>query len=277
MDFSLRRLALRIFLCSGSLPLSVGGCSEGYSPNTYASTAAQQEAAVQRGFIIGVRQVLISATGAVGAVTGGAAGGVAGAEVSSGPVGTALGAIGGTLAGGIGGTAAAQAVADSKGWEYIVQEDGNKLVSVTQTSKTPLAIGQHVLVISDSQQARIVPDYTVQVATAAPAANAVTKPTAADAAADVEMNIGPVPPVAAAATDLQVPLGGAAAAPATPASPAPIAQAVPVQAAAAPAATAPATPTATNPAQRRPKLCPRFRDRPDLGARLAGRFCELLA
>jgi outer membrane lipoprotein SlyB len=198
MDFSLRRQALRIFLCSGLLPLSLGGCSEGYSPNTYASTAAQEEAAVQRGVIIGVRQVMISATGAVGAVTGGAAGGVAGAEVSSGTVGTALGAIGGTLVGGIGGTAAAQAVADSRGWEYIVQEDGNKLVSVTQTSKMPLPIGQHVLVISDAQQARIVPDYTVQVATAAP------KPAAAPGSAAVEMNIGPVPAVAGDTDNLQV-------------------------------------------------------------------------
>lgn len=171
-DLPVRRLALPIFLFSGLIPLALAGCKEGYSPNTYASSAAQEESTVQRGMIVGVRQVLISANGTIGAAAGGAAGGVGGAQVPGGVVVTALGAIGGTLVGGIGGTAAAQAVADTKGWEYIVQEDtGDKLVSVTQTSKTALPLGLHVLVIAGAQQARIVPDYTVQIA-AAPAAKA---------------------------------------------------------------------------------------------------------
>jgi outer membrane lipoprotein SlyB len=188
----LRRLALSFVLLSGLLPLI--GCKPGYSPNTYASNAAQDEATVERGVIIGVRQVTIAASGAIGAATGGAAGGVAGSQISGGPLTTAFGAIGGTLVGGIGGTAAAQAIANTKGWEYIVQEDGEKLVSVTQTSKTPLPIGQHVLVIADSQQARIVPDYTVQVA-APPTANVnAAKPASASAgSATTEINIGPLP------------------------------------------------------------------------------------
>jgi len=158
----LRRLALTLLL-----PLALAACSQGYSPNTYASNAAQEEAAVQRGVIVGVRQVMISADGTIGAATGGAAGGVAGSQVAGAPLVTALGAIGGTLVGGIGGAAAAHAVADTKGWEYIVQEEpGDKLVSVTQTSKVALPIGLHVLVIAGTQQARIVPDYTVQIAQA---------------------------------------------------------------------------------------------------------------
>jgi outer membrane lipoprotein SlyB len=165
---------------------------------------------VQRGVIIGVRQVMISASGTIGAVTGGAAGGVAGAQISGGPVTTALGAIGGTLVGGIGGTAAAQAVANTKGWEYIVQEPGDKLVSVTQTSKTALPVGLNVLVISDAQQARIVPDYTVQTAAAAPAAKAAvtTGPTETAAVPDgstpPEINLSPLPPSTDAAEPLQV-------------------------------------------------------------------------
>jgi outer membrane lipoprotein SlyB len=159
---------LPFFLFPGLLSLAVAGCSEGYSPNTYAANAAQQEATVQRGVIIGVRQVLISANGTVGAAAGGAGGGVVGAQVSGSPVTTAFGAIGGALVGGIGGTAAEQAVADAKGWEYIVQETGDKLVSITQTSKMALPVGLHVLVIADAQQARIVPDYTLQIAAASP-------------------------------------------------------------------------------------------------------------
>ncbi len=201
----MRRLVLPFFLFPGLVPLILAGCNEGYSPNTYASTAAQEEAAVQRGEIIGVRQVMITANGTIGAAAGGAAGGVAGAQVSGGGVVTALGAIGGTLVGGIGGTAAAQAVADTKGWEYIVQEEpGDKLVSVTQTSKTPLPIGLHVLVIAGTQQARIVPDYTIQVAAAAKpvATTASSNAAAPNGSATLEININPVLPATGAAAPL---------------------------------------------------------------------------
>ncbi|MDE1905551.1 MAG: hypothetical protein KGH75_03765 [Rhodospirillales bacterium] len=179
-----------------ALPFFLTGCHQGYSPNTYASNAAQVEANVQRGVIIGVRQVMISASGIVGAATGGAAGGVAGSQIAGGPVVTALGAIGGTLVGGVGGTAAAQAISNTKGWEYIVQETGDKLVSVTQTSKTSLPEGLHVLVISDSQQARIVPDYTVQPPAAA-------KPVVvSNGSTSTEINLNPLPAPAAVADPL---------------------------------------------------------------------------
>jgi len=180
--------------------LTLAGCSQGYSPNIYAADAAQEEAAVQRGTIIGVREILITPDGTIGAATGGAVGGVAGSQVGGAPVVTALGAIGGTLVGGIGGAAAAQAVGKTKGWEYIVDEEpGDKLVSVTQTSKTPLAVGAHVLVIDGSKQARIVPDYTVQVAAAPPAAKpqpaTVTKPPASPlGSTTVEIDISPALP-----------------------------------------------------------------------------------
>ncbi|MDE1895768.1 MAG: hypothetical protein KGH91_01705 [Rhodospirillales bacterium] len=219
------------------LPLLLTGCHQGYSPNTYASNAAQVEATVQRGVIIGVRQVMISASGIVGAATGGAAGGVAGSQIAGGPVVTALGAIGGTLVGGVGGTAAAQAISNTKGWEYIVQETGDKLVSVTQTSKTSLPEGLHVLVISDSQQARIVPDYTVQ----PPAAE--TKPVVVNnGSTSTEINLNPLPPPAAVADPL----------PATPADAADESAPTPASVSPAPAVPAPssvktATPSAAAP------------------------------
>lgn len=197
----MRRLALPFVLVPGLFPLALAGCNQGYSPNTYASNAAQVEANVQRGVIIGVRQITISANGTLAVATGAAAGGVAGSQVSGGPVATTLGAIGGTLAGSIGGAAAAQAVGDTKGWEYIVQEDGNKLVSVTQTSKTALPVGLHVLVIADTQQARIVPDYTVQTASAPPAANA-TKPAASNGSTATEIHLSPLLPETGAAEPL---------------------------------------------------------------------------
>jgi len=197
----LRRFTLRFVLMAGLLPLTLAGCGQGYSPNADAADAAQEEAQVQRGTIIGVRQIVITPSGTIGAATGGAVGGVAGSQVPGAPVVTALGAIGGTLVGGIGGAAAAQAVGQTKGWEYIVQEEpGDKLVSVTQTSKTALPIGLHVLVIAGAQQARIVPDYTVQIDAAPAPKPAAAKPVAGTVPETDEVDISPTLPPAGTAS-----------------------------------------------------------------------------
>ncbi len=268
LDCVLPRLALLPLLLPVLLPLA--GCSEHYSPNTYAAAAAQQEATVQRGVIIGVRPVLINANGTVGAVTGGAAGGVAGAQAPGGPVGTAFGAIGGALVGGLAGTAAEQAVADAKGWEYIVQETGGQLVSVTQTSKVLLPIGLHVLVIAGKQQARIVPDYTVQTAETKPTtktpepATKGTKPVAKTAPpaanppgqAATPIYIGPLAPLSGGASSGQLGPSAVGAPPTAasivinPATPAPTA---PNTAASAPTA---ASPVATAPSAGAPPSGP---------------------
>jgi outer membrane lipoprotein SlyB len=136
------------------------GCARDYSPNTYSSAAVQQANKVVQGVVVGVRPVAISADGTVGAVSGGAAGGVLGAQVPGTGVNTALGAVGGTMLGGLLGSAAEHAAGDTAGFEYIVRESDGELLSVTQKDATPLAIGQKVLLISGNQ-ARVVPDYSV--------------------------------------------------------------------------------------------------------------------
>lgn len=77
------------------------GCSPDYSPNTYSGNAVQQANKVERAVVIGFRQVKISANGTIGAVTGGAAGGVLGSQADASGITSALGAVGGTLVGGI--------------------------------------------------------------------------------------------------------------------------------------------------------------------------------
>jgi outer membrane lipoprotein SlyB len=140
--------------------VALAGCGADYSPNTYASNAVQQANKVEQGTVVGVRDVAVSASGAAGAVVGGAAGGIAGAQVGVGPV-SAFSALGGSLVGGLAGTAVEHAAGDTRAFEYIVRKTaGGDLVSVTQKDTTPLALGQHVLVIAGNQ-ARVVPDYTV--------------------------------------------------------------------------------------------------------------------
>lgn len=138
----------------------VAGCTPNYSPNTYASAAVQQANKVEPGVVVGFRQIAISASGTVGAVTGGAAGGVLGSQSGAIGINSALGAVGGTAIGGLIGTAVEHVTGDTTGWEYIVRKPNGELLSVTQREEKPIPLNQKVLVISGSQ-ARIVPDYSV--------------------------------------------------------------------------------------------------------------------
>jgi outer membrane lipoprotein SlyB len=143
----------------GLSALALAGCTPDYSPNTYASNAVQQANKVEPATVVGFRQVEISASGTVGAVSGGAAGGILGAQADGSGLTQALGAVGGGILGSLVGTGIEHATSDTTGWEYIVRKANGELLSVTQREKTPIALGQKVLVITGNQ-ARIVPDYS---------------------------------------------------------------------------------------------------------------------
>lgn len=139
--------------------LALAGCAPSYSPDTYASGAAQQASKVEQGVIAGVRRVVVTAQGTAGAATGAAAGGIAGAQAPGSGVRTALTSLGGSVVGGLIGASVERATGDTVAYEYIVRKANGELVSVTQAEKTPLILGQKVLVIA-GPQARVVPDYT---------------------------------------------------------------------------------------------------------------------
>jgi outer membrane lipoprotein SlyB len=163
------RLLISVLAVAG-----VSGCGPSYSPDTYASNAAQQANKADQGVIVGVRKVAVSAAGTVGTLTGAAAGGVAGSQVGVGAV-SAFSALGGGLVGGIAGSAVEHATSDTTAFEYIVRKSNGDLVSVAQKDVTPLALGQKVLVIAGSQ-ARVVPDYTVPIAALPAGSGETAKP-----------------------------------------------------------------------------------------------------
>ena len=80
--FLIRLIFALTILVPGTIILV--GCGPSYSPNTYATNAAQQANKVDEGVIVGVRPVHISASGTLGGVAGAAAGGVAGSQVGVG-------------------------------------------------------------------------------------------------------------------------------------------------------------------------------------------------
>jgi outer membrane lipoprotein SlyB len=161
------------------LGLMLAGCGPSYSPDTYATNAAQQANKVESGVVAGVRKVQISASGTVGGVAGAAAGGVAGAQLGTGPTST-FAAIGGSLLGGIAGVTTEHMIGDTNGFEYIVRKANGEMISVAQKDEKPLWVGEKVLVIA-GPQARIVPDYTVPFdAPEKAAAKPTTQPTSTD-------------------------------------------------------------------------------------------------
>jgi len=140
--------------------LMLAGCGGDYSADTYATRAVQQVDPVQKGVIVGMRDVDISSDGAAGAAVGAAAGGIVGGATPGSNLTSALAGVGGGLVGGLFGTATERMVRDNRGTEYIVQQVDGKLVRVTQRDVPPLPVGTQVLVIAGAQ-ARIVRDYTL--------------------------------------------------------------------------------------------------------------------
>lgn len=186
----------------------LAGCTPNYSPNTYAATATQQANKVERAVVIGFRQVKISTSGTVGAVTGGAAGGVLGSQSGTFGINSALGAVGGTAIGGLIGTSIEHVTGDTTGWEYIVRKPDGELLSVTQREEKPIEIGQKVLVIAGSQ-ARIVADYSTD-PEPAPALKEAAKDAQKDAPKDsrptetIEAKELPTPPPAEVPVEVPV-------------------------------------------------------------------------
>ncbi len=179
------------------------GCGPSYSPDTYASNAAQQAAKVDQGIVVGVRAVMISADTTLATATGAAAGGIAGSQLGEG-AGGALGALGGTVAGGAVGTVMGHAAGDTDGYEYIVRKANGDLLSVTQRDVTPLQIGAHVLLIQ-GPQARIVLDYTVPLPVSAGSGAKLADGPAASKPADATAPMGLPAPVVIVATPLPPP------------------------------------------------------------------------
>lgn len=177
------------------------GCTSDYSPNTYSSSAVQQANKVEPGVVVGFRQISISANGTVGAVTGGAAGGILGAQVGTGGFNSALGTVGGSAVGTILGTTLEHIAGDTTGWEYIVRKPNGELLSLSQREPTPIPIGQKVLVITGGQ-ARVIPDYSAlgDAPPAAPAAAAETEKAKAEAKVETKAEIKTEPLEAPAST-----------------------------------------------------------------------------
>ena len=143
--------ALRALVAVAALGGGLAACAPPTNTNTTFNAAAiGRTASVSRGTILSMREVQIdggaSAPG-VGALTGAAAGGVAGSFIGGDTTANILGALGGALIGGFAGNAIQNQVGRGTATEFILQEDGGGTIAVVQTNEDRFVPGERVLII----------------------------------------------------------------------------------------------------------------------------------
>ncbi len=139
------------------VPVFLSACGSSGS-DTYEADDVGKVLSTAEGTVISSREVEIEGkTGPIGAVAGGAAGGAAGYGLSSGsgPI-TVLGALVGAGAGYL----AESTFNDREGYEYVVQMDDGRVVTLVQNrddDEQPIKDGEPVLVQYGDSYTRIIP------------------------------------------------------------------------------------------------------------------------
>lgn len=148
----MKKLAIAIF----PLALIAAACTSNIGANQYATSATGQVNSAVRGVVVSVRQVVAQSNNGAGQLIGGAAGGVAGSAIGGDSTAHILGAIGGAVIGGIAGEMAQNELSKQSAYEYVIQLDNGKLVTITQGTDILLSPGQKCIVLFGSQS-RVIP------------------------------------------------------------------------------------------------------------------------
>jgi len=144
------RVAAVLLLLGG-----VAACAPQNTGSTYSAYGLGQSGHVSYGTVVGTRPVRIAGSqSGIGAVTGAAAGGIAGSFVGGDWRSRALVGIGGAVVGGLAGNAIEGAATQGTAVEFIVREDRGGDIAVVQTNEEGLQVGDRV-VISRGDRTRL--------------------------------------------------------------------------------------------------------------------------
>jgi len=138
----------------------VGACASDIGANQHSSASVGSASRTVMGTVVSVRQVQVrDDDNTVGTLAGGAAGGIAGAQIGRGSRATALGAVGGALAGAAVGNMAQRTLTNQAGFEYVVRLDNGEMVTVVQGADVLMAVGQRVMVVfgTGNTRSRVIP------------------------------------------------------------------------------------------------------------------------
>lgn len=143
-----RLIISTVFILSSSA-LLLQGCATGNSASVYSSSQAQREQIVRMGIVQSVREVTIDAgeTG-IGALAGGAVGGIAAGSNIGGGRGALVSGILGAVAGGAAGHAIEGKLRKQKGLEIMVKLDSGELRAITQAADQEFRPGDRVRLLS---------------------------------------------------------------------------------------------------------------------------------
>lgn len=142
---------MKRFLLGASLVLalaSLSGCASSLSGSAYSRDQARVAQDVEYGRVEAVRVVAIEGTKSnIGTGAGAIAGGVAGANISSGTTTRTVGALAGAIIGGMAGAAAEEGITRQDGLEVTVRLDSGRSIAVVQATDVQFRPGDRVRVL----------------------------------------------------------------------------------------------------------------------------------
>lgn len=137
--------------------LSVGGCANSLTGETYSRSEAQRVQTVRMGQVIGVRLVVLQGTDTgVGTMAGGVIGGVAGSGVGQGRGSIVVGILG-AVVGGVIGSRLEEGMTRAQGVELTVKLDNGEILAVVQQASPneSFAIGDRVRLLTSGPNTRV--------------------------------------------------------------------------------------------------------------------------
>lgn len=142
-------------IIAGALACGLTACGIGNTNTTYARGEIGKQGEVEWGKIIAMTNIEVEGqqTG-LGALGGGALGGVAGHAVGKGH-GQALTTVAGAIGGVVAGNVLEKKITSDTAWEFIVQKTNGQTVPVVQTNELGLKVGDEVLLSLMNGKTRI--------------------------------------------------------------------------------------------------------------------------
>jgi outer membrane lipoprotein SlyB len=146
-----------MLVVSAAAAVLFSGCVSQKTGDVYTRDEALREQSVRRATVESVRPVKIEGTrSGVGAVAGGAVGGIAGSTVGTGKT-SSVAAVAGALGGGLAGQALEEGVTRKNGVEITVRLDNGEMRAIVQDDTDRFITGQKVRLLTQNGVTRVSP------------------------------------------------------------------------------------------------------------------------